>query len=404
MVAVAASDALVNAVGVEPSLRWPNDLFLAGRKLGGILCESSFTGARLEFAVAGVGINVNQSPDVFGPEIASRAIALREILGRPSDPLELGAELVARLEHWCGILWEDRNAAAILERWQELATGAEDSRIRVVPRGEPSYEAVTRGLAPGGGLRVRLDDGSERILHSDDVHLLDAGEPQRADQDSYYARVESHFVARRGSPLFISPSEWQWVMRWEQLGIPLEIVQAGIDRVFERPRTSLKPRRLSYCRQAVEAAFRRHKEASVGARGPDAEDDRAGVRPHLLALSARLRELGEEWRAKREEWSRALREVAELLDSAARRAEEGSAQALLAIESDLESADLRLLTGAESAVSDEAREGLRREAEASLEPYRHRMPEKVYRAALESSYRKRLRRKVGLPLLSLYAH
>jgi hypothetical protein len=193
-------------------------------------------------------------------------------------------------------------------------------------------------------------------------------------------------------------------MKWEQLGIPLEIVKEGIDRVFERPRTSLKPRRLSYCRQAVEAAFRRHKEASVGAQAGDAEDDRAGARPHLLALSARLRELDEEWHAKGEAWSGTLRDIAELVDSAAGRAEGGTSETLHTIESDLESADRRLLAGAESSVSEEAREELRREAEASLEPYRQRMPDKVYRAAVESSYRRRLRKKMGLPILSLYAH
>jgi hypothetical protein len=41
--------------------------------------------------------------------------------------------------------------------------------------------------------------------------------------------------------------------------------------------------------------------------------------------------------------------------------------------------------------------------ESSLESYRERMPEKIYRAALESGYRRRLRRKLGLPTLSLYS-
>jgi biotin-(acetyl-CoA carboxylase) ligase len=402
MASVAAAEALRSSAGVEPSLRWPNDLFVAGRKLGGILCESSFTGARLEFAVAGAGINVNQSREDFGPEVASRAISLREILGRPSDPLDVAAELAARLESWCAVLWEDQNPSAVLERWQQLASGARGSRVLVVPLGEPGYRAVTRGLAPGGGLWVRLDDGSERLLHSDDVHLLDAAEPPRSDEDSFYAQVESYFVARRGSPLFISPSEWQWVMRWDQLGVPLAVVKEGIDRVFERPRTSVRPRRLSYCRQAVEAAFRRHKEASIGSRSPDAEDDRFGVRPHLLDLSARLQDLGDEWRGKHDEWSAAIRDVAEIVGSAAGRSEGGSTETLLAIESELEAADRRLLAAAESAVSDESRDELHREAEASLEPYRHRMPEKVYRAALESSYKRRLRRKLDLPALSLY--
>ena len=46
---------------------------------------------------------------------------------------------------------------------------------------------------------------------------------------------------------------------------------------------------------------------------------------------------------------------------------------------------------------------LRRDAVRTLESYRERMPEKVYQAAVESAYRKRLRKKLGLPTLSLYA-
>jgi biotin-(acetyl-CoA carboxylase) ligase len=402
MASVAAAEALESAVGVEPSLRWPNDLFIGGRKLGGILCESSFTGARLEFAVVGVGLNVNQAPGDFAPEVSSRAIALLEILGRASDLMDVGAELVARLERWYRILWEDENASAVLERWQELAAGFRDTPVAVVPRGEPGYRAVTRGLAPGGGLWVQLDDGSERLLHSDDVHLLDAGHRAPSDEDSYYAQVESHFVARRGSPLFISPSEWQWVMKWEGLGIPLEIVKQGIDRVFERPKVRARPPRLSYCRQAVEAAFRRHKEASVGGRKEEAEDDRSGARAHILELGARLHELARESRGKSEEWSSTLEDVAELVGSTAGRIDEASTEDLIAIESDLEALDRRLLGGAEGVVSDGAREELRREADASLGPFRDRMPDKVFRAALESAYRRRLRRRLGIPVVSLY--
>ena len=55
------------------------------------------------------------------------------------------------------------------------------------------------------------------------------------DED-YFAAVEAHFVERRGSPLFITPGEWFLVSRWEEQGIPLRVVQEGIDRVFERPR------------------------------------------------------------------------------------------------------------------------------------------------------------------------
>ena len=84
-------------------------------------------------------------------------------------------------------------------------------------------------------------------------------------EGNYYGLVEDYFVARRGSPLFITPAEWFLIFRWEEQGIPLLVVKEGIDRVFERPKTRTKQRKLGYCRQTVEAGFRRFREVSLGA-------------------------------------------------------------------------------------------------------------------------------------------
>ena len=83
-------------------------------------------------------------------------------------------------------------------------------------------------------------------------------------EGNYYGSVEDYFVERRGSPLFITPAEWFLIFRWEEQGIPLPVVKEGIDRVFERPKTRAKPRKLGYCRQTVEATFRRFREVSLG--------------------------------------------------------------------------------------------------------------------------------------------
>jgi BirA family biotin operon repressor/biotin-[acetyl-CoA-carboxylase] ligase len=170
LASVAAAEALERATSVAARLRWPNDLYVSGRKIGGVLCESSFAGDRLDYAVVGIGINVNQTREDFPPEVSLRATSVREALGETRDPFEVSAELVRSLESW----WDLRREARVLERWQELASGAEGSPVKVLSADGEVFEAVTDGLAADGALRVRLVDGAERVLYSGDVQLLDS--------------------------------------------------------------------------------------------------------------------------------------------------------------------------------------------------------------------------------------
>lgn len=390
---VAAAEALRESAEIASELRWPNDLFFADRKLGGILCESSFVGQRCEFAVVGIGVNVNQAAEDFRGELSSRATSVRAILGRAMDPLEVALAIIIALENW----WERESRPRILQRWRELGGGLEGAPVRVVPRAGSAYVARIAGLADDGGLEVCLEDGTTRTLRSDDVHLQSGRE--HAFDEGYYEEVESYFVARRGSPLFITPSEWDLVRRWEQQGIPLAVVKEGIDRVFERPKTLLKPRRLGYCRQTVEAAFRRFRESSLGGRAGGTAQDDSSASAHLTEVSSRLQDLAAAWSETQSELSLLLERTAAAVRSLSERAEEAPGE----VERELTALDGKLVVESEAVLGDAVREELRREAESSLESYRGRMPEKIYRAALESGYRRRLRRKLGLPTLSLYA-
>jgi BirA family transcriptional regulator, biotin operon repressor / biotin---[acetyl-CoA-carboxylase] ligase len=79
-------DAVEEATGLRAEVEPPNDIFWSGRKLGGILCESAFPGPEPEFAVVGVGLNVNQTAADFPPDIADSAVSLRLATGRILSP------------------------------------------------------------------------------------------------------------------------------------------------------------------------------------------------------------------------------------------------------------------------------------------------------------------------------
>ena len=216
--------------------------------------------------------------------------------------------------------------------------------------------------------------------------MTDHDEPDEHDEQGYFGDVEAYFIERRGSPLFITPAEWFLVSKWEEQGIPLHVIHDGIDRVFERPQAAAKPRKLGYCRQTVEAAFRRFREVTLGGgqdRGP--VEDRFDAAAHLSRLASKLSRLAvaPELAARVE----ALGDVGENLQR---------------IEDALTAIDDELVEFAEDALDENDRDALLSEAGASLASYRDRMPDKVYQSALKSAYRRRLRDKAKLPRLSLY--
>ena len=98
-IALACCDFFKYYAGDETSIKWPNDIYWKDRKAGGILIESILQDPDWKYAIAGIGINVNQthfSPDLPNP------VSLKQITGKNHDPIELGKVL-------CGFLqkrWE----------------------------------------------------------------------------------------------------------------------------------------------------------------------------------------------------------------------------------------------------------------------------------------------------------
>jgi BirA family biotin operon repressor/biotin-[acetyl-CoA-carboxylase] ligase len=167
---VAATEAIVEASALNPLIRWPNDLLLEGRKVGGILCEASFSGERPDFVVTGFGINVNQDREDFPKELQTVATSLKIETGCPQDRLQVAAFLAERLEFW----WERclAKSADILRAWEKRAWGEAGMRVQVQEKDGDEFEATTAGLAEDGGLKVELPDGRVRTLYSEDVHFL----------------------------------------------------------------------------------------------------------------------------------------------------------------------------------------------------------------------------------------
>ncbi|MCE9651397.1 MAG: biotin--[acetyl-CoA-carboxylase] ligase [Parvibaculum sp.] len=148
----------------ELKLKWPNDLLHGGRKLAGILLESSgIAGAELAWLAIGMGINLAQHPD--NVEFPATSLAALGVPGvAPAQALErLAAAFDARLRQWRDV----RGFAAIREAWLARAAGL--GGPITVRLADETFEGTFEGLAPDGALEVRLPSGTLRQVSAGDV-------------------------------------------------------------------------------------------------------------------------------------------------------------------------------------------------------------------------------------------
>jgi hypothetical protein len=235
--------------------------------------------------------------------------------------------------------------------------------------------------------------------------VVDPKEGQSAEtsfeEEGYYAEVEKHFVGLRGSPLFTTPKDWQLVHNWRQMQIPLRVVKDGLSLAFERPRTSRPIRHLSYCRQTVEGAYRRYREALAGVRCEgEAGEEEPHIRRYLVRLEGELRDSSRSLGASRSG-------LAELATRSADRLGylcglPMSMESFQEIEAELDRVDAELVAAAETCLEETESRRCMEAAERSLEAYRARMPDEIYSSAVRSAYLKRVRAHFGLPALSLF--
>lgn len=158
-VAVAVAEA-VESLGIEPELKWPNDLLVDGRKLCGILTEMTLAGGRIDFVIVGIGVNLHAL--AFPPELRERATSLRLLLGHDPDGERFVAELCLRLERWCE-RYVAEGAAPVVAAWKQRARLF--GREVTVSGGREPVRGVAEDLDEDGALILRRPDGSAaRVL------------------------------------------------------------------------------------------------------------------------------------------------------------------------------------------------------------------------------------------------
>jgi len=152
---LAAAEAIRAVAGLTIDLRWPNDLLIGPRKVGGILAESKISGGSADFAVVGIGINVHQRE--FASGLATPATSLDLEADRRMSRQTLLVTLLKSLEREASALADEAAAKEILAHVEQASTWIRGRNVEV--HGPQSCTGVTAGLDEHGFLRVATADG-----------------------------------------------------------------------------------------------------------------------------------------------------------------------------------------------------------------------------------------------------
>jgi BirA family biotin operon repressor/biotin-[acetyl-CoA-carboxylase] ligase len=168
--AVAETAAAQLPAGTSIEIKWPNDVLLAGRKTSGINLPAQVEAGRVEWAVLGVGLNVNTTLEEFPAELRDIATSLRIAAGARIDRVGCAEELLGRLEREIESLRAE-GFARVLDRWHNFFRMQGDF-VRVGGPGVArALEGEVCGVDPEGALLVQTEAGTERVL-AGDVTLL----------------------------------------------------------------------------------------------------------------------------------------------------------------------------------------------------------------------------------------
>ncbi len=165
--AIALAAAVEEAAGLAVMLKWPNDLFIGGRKAAGILAEMAADPDVLQHVVVGVGLNVNAGEDDFPEELRARATSLRIETGRTFRRIALLAGFLARFEADCR-RYVAEGFGALRPEWTARSL-LDGKRVRLALRGREE-EGTAEGIDASGALLFRPDGAPSAVpVHGGEI-------------------------------------------------------------------------------------------------------------------------------------------------------------------------------------------------------------------------------------------
>ena len=156
----------VKSLGFDVSIKWPNDVVVSHKKICGILTEMGVRDGKIDYAVIGVGINVNIRE--FPDEMADKATSLYLESGREFDRSQIPGLVMEAFEEYYEKFAATCDLSGLKEEYESILANY-NQPVRVLAK-EP-YEGVARGITDGGELLVEKTDGTIVAVSAGEVSV-----------------------------------------------------------------------------------------------------------------------------------------------------------------------------------------------------------------------------------------
>jgi len=166
---VAVARTIERLTSLQPRIKWPNDILIAGKKVAGLLNEMSAETDKVNFVVLGIGINLNMTADQFPDDLRHPATSLFLESGEKVRRVDFCRVLLQELDAiYCLFLRE--GYAPVRKEWLQRSrlTGV---HVTVTDNGHVRRGRV-KGIDDYGALLLELDDGSVEQILAGDVRLV----------------------------------------------------------------------------------------------------------------------------------------------------------------------------------------------------------------------------------------
>ena len=156
----------VKSLGFDVSIKWPNDVVVSHKKICGILTEMGVRDGKIDYAVIGVGINVNIRE--FPDEMADKATSLYLESGKEFDRSQIPGLVMEAFEEYYEKFAATCDLSGLKEEYESILANY-NQPVRVLAK-EP-YEGVARGITDGGELLVEKTDGTIATVSAGEVSV-----------------------------------------------------------------------------------------------------------------------------------------------------------------------------------------------------------------------------------------
>ena len=156
----------VKKFGFDVSIKWPNDVVVSHKKICGILTEMGVRDGKIDYAVIGVGINVNIRE--FPEEMADKATSLYLESGKEFDRSQIPGLVMEAFEKYYEKFAATCDLSGLKEEYESILANY-NQPVRVLAK-EP-YEGVARGITDGGELLVEKTDGTIVAVSAGEVSV-----------------------------------------------------------------------------------------------------------------------------------------------------------------------------------------------------------------------------------------